>query len=98
MQYQAQINIGGMPIGVVLIGNREKGEIVIVKLMTITGTFFDQAEAEGGIDGVFDQESFGLKEKSELDYEEFQYNTRYHYKEIPKLLRWLQQQNLQQPA
>lgn len=98
MQYQAQINIAGTPIGVVLVGNRTQGEIVIIKLLNIIGTFFDQPEAEDGIDAVFDDDSFGLKEKSELDYEEFAYNTRYQYKDIPKLLRWLQQQNLQQPV
>lgn len=49
----------------------------------------------GGVGGEFDKDNFTLYNSQ--GRESFNYNTTYSYKEIPLLLAWLKQQNLQSP-
>lgn len=82
---QVQIPIGQMPINLILLSD---GTVVFIKVATF-GVIFDQKL--DGVSAIFEDDHFTLAES------EFYYNTIYRYKEIPEMLQWLQQQNLQEP-
>lgn len=84
MIYQAQIGIGSLPVNLILLST---GQLVFIRVANI-GVLFDNND---GIDAVFMDDGFRLND------EEFSYNTLYWYKEIPLLLQWLKNQNLQEP-
>lgn len=94
MIYQAQIPVGGLPINLVLVGNRDEGRVVFVKVAHFT-TVFD-ANAAGDIYAAFYEDHFVIFVNGDEE-EVFQYNTAYEYKKIPAMLEWLRQQFLQQP-
>lgn len=87
MIYQVQVPIGNMPVQLVLLSD---GTLVFIKVARF-GTILDQAP-EGGVGAVFTDDNF------QIDGEDFWYNTIYQYKEKPNMLKWLQQQNLQEPV
>lgn len=86
MLYQVQIPIGGMPINLVLISD---GTLVFIKVRPF-GVLFDHPES--GLKAIFHEDCFTI------EGEEFHYDTIYQYKEIPNMLGWLKQQNLQEPV
>lgn len=92
-EYQLQVPIGNLPVHLVLVGNKERGRVAFVRVQPFK-TVVDQGPA-GGVDATFFQECFHLG-YADLE-EQFEYETVYDYKDIPLMLRWLQQQNLQQP-
>lgn len=94
VMYQVQVPIGSLPINLVLVGNKFRGGVVFVKVAPFR-TIIDQAE-NGQIAAVFTQQDFTLLSDDAAD--SFEYNTVYEYKDIPVMLRWLQQQKLEQPA
>jgi hypothetical protein len=83
--YQMQIPIGQLPINLVLLSD---GTLVFIKVANF-GVIFDHKL--GGVDAIFHEDSFTI---NGTDYF---YNTIYAYKEIPEMLQWLAQQNLQWP-
>lgn len=97
--YQAQIPLGGLPVHLVLVGNRDDGKVVFVRVAPYNGDILDMPNDLEGVAAMFGPEGFYL---AEVIYrggngEYFEYNTVYDYKNIPLMLRWLQQQELQQP-
>lgn len=93
MQFQCQVPLGSLPINLVLVGNREQGRVVFVKVAPV-GVIVEN-EVRDKVSAWFDEEGFTLFDQG--TGETFNYNTLYEYKEIPLMLRWLQQQQLQQP-
>jgi hypothetical protein len=91
--YQVQVPIGGLPINLVLVGNKETGKVVFVKVAEV-GVIVENFE-DGKVAATFWNDCFHLRD-GELE-EDFDYDTIHDYKNIPLMLRWLQQQNLQQP-
>jgi hypothetical protein len=87
---QVQTSIGEtLPVSLVLLTNGKEGRVVFVK----TGKFdtiIDLPE-DGGIGAIFDMDGFGIGE------EEYDYNVSYPYKDIPDMLKWLQQQQMVMP-
>lgn len=88
MIFQCQIPIGSLPINLVLVGNKEVAGVVFVKVSSF-GVIFDMHN--DGIQAIFHEDCFTL------GGEEFDYEVMYEYKNIPNMLKWLQQQNLQEP-
>jgi hypothetical protein len=84
--HQLQIPLGQLPVNLVLLSN---GCVVFIKVASFD-VIFDQAPE--GVDAVFMDDHFII------DGEEHSYNTMYEYKHIPGMLKWLQQQNLQEPV
>lgn len=97
MIYQCQIPLGGLPVNLVLVGNKEEGKVVFVKVARV-GCVYDYSWQDQ-VSALFQDTCFQFKTgDSEFDNSElFNYDTIYDYKNIPLMLRWLQQQNLQQP-
>lgn len=93
--FQLQIPIGSLPINLILVGNRQQAGVVFVPVRDV-GVVIEPLEA-GKVAAIFFNYGFCLGDKSGLE-EEFSYETIYEYKNIPLMLRWLQQQNLQEPA
>lgn len=97
-EYQMQYPLGGLPVNLVLVGNPVRGRVVFVTAADKFKSVIDQPEGENAIGGVFSDEGFALFEEWVGGaIETFDYNTIYDYKEIPLMLKWLQQQNLQEP-
>lgn len=94
MTYQAQIPLGGLPVHLVLVGDNTQGRVVFVKVAPV-GLIFDQRE-RSLVSAWFDESGFTLFDQHESA--DYQYDTMYEYKELPLMLKWLQQQNLPQPA
>lgn len=92
-EYQLQVPIGNLPVNLVLVGNKEVGRVAFVQIRTV-GVIVETFE-EGKVAATFFNDCFHLRD-GEVE-EDFDYDTVYAYKEIPLMLRWLQQQNLQQP-
>lgn len=84
--FQVQMPIGNMPINLLLLSN---GHVAFIRVANFNA-LFDQSE-NGGVSAVFYEEDFSI------GGEAYQYNTAYPYKEIPKMLTWLQVQALIQP-
>lgn len=93
--FQAQIRLGSLPINLVLVGDSTWGEVVFVKVQEKIKTVFDEPEDTQAVMAVFTDVGFGLSTPNAADH--FEYDTRYDYKNIPLMLKWLQQQKLQQP-
>lgn len=89
--WQLQYPLANLPIHLVLLSD---ATIAWVKVAPV-GRIYDQPPS-GGVAAVFDEEWF-VFEKSTGENEQYEYNTRYAYKELPLMLTWLQQQNLEQP-
>lgn len=80
---QRVVSINNFPFHLVLIINGTVAFEVFRHFKLI------QDNLQGGkVRGVYDMEGFSL------DGEPFMYNTQYSYKEIPVLLKWLQEQAL----
>lgn len=86
--HQLPIRLGSLPISLVLISD---GSVAFVKSCNFK-TICDVPEGVGEVVAIFDNEGFQLGNTSN-----FCYNVAYKYKEIPDMLSWLQQQNLQEP-
>ena len=93
MIFQAQVPLGGLPIHLVVVGTQEQGSVVFVPIRQV-GVICDYQTREN-VSAWFDNDGFTLYDQA--GGEDFAYNTVYDYKNIPLMLRWLQQQNLQQP-
>lgn len=92
--YQVQVPLGGLPVNLVLVGNREQGKVVFVKVARIAKCIIDHAKLDE-VNAAFTESTIYLHDNE--TEEQFAYDTIYEYKEIPLMLRWLQQQKLQQP-
>ena len=88
--YQVQVPLGNLPVNLVLIGNREQASVAFVRFQS--GTVFDQSDDVSA--GFFDENFLLFRNGTN---ESFEYNTAYDYKNIPAMLQWLKQQNLQEP-
>ena len=86
MQYQAQIALGNLPFHLVIISDSTVAFSLHGNFKVIADNY-----SEGKVRGVYDSQGFSL------DGEPFMYNTKYSYKEIPTLLKWLQEQELEMP-
>lgn len=96
-KYQVQIPLGGLPINLVLIGNKLEGRVAFVKVRPV-GTIFDEPEEKTALHAVFNDDNFAIYvQQVGGEIEPFEYDTVYDYKNIPLMLRWLQQQKLQEP-
>jgi len=84
--FQVQVPIGNLPVQLVLLSD---GTLVFVRVANIS-CIIDQAP-EGGVGAVFYDDHFLVGN------EELWYNTIYRYKDKPDMLKWLQQQTLQEP-
>lgn len=91
MEFQLQIPLGNMPINLVLVGNRLRGQVVFVRVAP--GIVIDNGE---DVTGRFFEDVFYLM-SFETGTELFEYNTLYDYKAYPAMLQWLKQQNLREP-
>lgn len=91
--FQAQIRLGSLPVNLVLVGDRTYGEVVFVKVAPV-GITMDQVPRDE-VSAWFDEDGFTFFDQHAA--EDLHYDTLYDYKNIPLMLRWLQQQNLQQP-
>lgn len=86
---QVQIQIGNMPIILVLLSN---GGLVFVPIERIEAILDQGREVEAS----FFQDEFYF-EDGVNQIEELSYNTIYNFKEYPLMLKWLKQQNLPNP-
>ena len=99
MSFQVQIPLGRLPINLVLVGNKVSAEVVFVKVADRVLLVVDQPESKDAIGAVFSEENFAFFEEWVGGAIEcFEYTVVYDYKEIPLMLKWLQQQNLQEPT
>lgn len=96
MQYQVQVPIGTLPINLVLIGNETYGWLTFVHVRPFTGAIFDLGQDGHTIRAVFYEDEFHIFGKVGGE-EVFEYDTIYDYKNIPVMLEWLKEQNLQEP-
>lgn len=93
--FQVQVPIGNLPVNLILVGNKFEAGIVFVKVAPIHKTIIDHAKLKEVSAGFTDHTIYLHDDEVE---EQFDYDTIYNYKEIPLMLRWLQQQNLQEPT
>lgn len=93
MIFQHQMQLGGLPITLVLVGNREESNVVFVPVGPIPKAGIYDLGSE--VDVAFLADS--LHFMSVADIEGYKYNTLYDYKNLPLMRKWLQQQSLQQP-
>ena len=84
---QIQVAIANMPVNLVLLSNSTLAFVRVAQFKAL----FDTPPFEYGISAAFYEEDFSL------GGETFAYNTAYEYKNIPNMLKWLQQQRLQLP-
>ena len=85
MLQQISAPLGNMPLSIVYVSNGTLGLV-----------------PRGAFPVIFDQPSQGIHaiitpEKMIVGTTEIKYNTSLKYKEMPELLKWLVQQNLEQP-
>jgi hypothetical protein len=90
MIHQVQMPMGALPVNLILIGNASQGAVAFIR-SAITKTVFDQGEVSARID------EDGILLHTGQEMLDINYNTIYEYKQIPLLLKWLQQQNMQEP-
>lgn len=96
MEYQIQVPLGSLPVALVLVGNQWQGRVAFVKVAPFI-TVFDCGKEGSNISAAFYQDEFHIF--GSVDGEEvFEYDTIYDYKELPVMLEWLKQQNLQEPT
>ena len=84
---QFQMQIGTLPIALQLCTNETIAFLKAKNLKTI----IDQPEM--GIGAVFTPEGFYIGEEKVM----YNWGVGYDYKDLPEMLKWLQQQNLELP-
>lgn len=84
---QMQMALANMPINLVILSN---GTLAFVRV-TEFKALFDMASTPEGVSAEFYENMFLI------DGVEYEYNSTYAYKTIPKMLKWLQAQNLINP-
>lgn len=89
--FQCQVPLAGLPVNLVLLSN---GTLAFVRVAEFVG-IYDQRAFGQDVDAMFGRDDFAFIHDE--GYDEFAYNTAYNYKEIPSMLKWLQQQNLEEP-
>lgn len=72
----------------------DNGTVALLKAREFS-SIFDSPET--GVHGAFHPDHFALWTPGRESLAEFEYSTQYNYKNIPLLLAWLKQQNLQPP-
>lgn len=82
------IQIPGLPILLYCVSDAS----VILVPQTKFKTILDRSEASGGITAILDNEGFSIGGES------FNYNEKIFYKEIPAMLQWLKQLNMEMPT
>ena len=98
IRYQVQVPLGGLPVNLVLVGNREHGEVAFVKVAPFAGAVFDLTDDGQDVRAVFDTHKFALFHPTDVSLdEEFHYDMLYDYKNIPVMLQWLKDQKLEEP-
>lgn len=80
---QVQVSIANMPVNLVL---NSEGSLAFIRVADFK-TIFDQPES--GINAVFNADGFSIED------EKFVYNQFYQYKQMPQMLEWLKQQNME---
>lgn len=88
IQYQAQLPLGNLPFHLVLISD---GTVAFVLHQHFKLIHDDHPKDSGKVVGIYDTQGFSL------NGEAFLYSTKYAYKEMPTLLKWLQEQELEMP-
>lgn len=73
-----------MPVNLVLLSNETLAFVRVADFKAL----FDMAPTPQGVSAAFYEQLFTIDEV------EYDYNTAYAYKSIPKMLSWLQQQRL----
>ena len=84
---QVQVAIANMPINLVILSNETLAFVRVAEFKAL----FDMAPTPEGVCAEFYQDTFVI------DGEAYEYNSAYAYKTIPKMLEWLQAQNLTNP-
>jgi hypothetical protein len=95
MRYQVQVPIGSLPVNLVLVGNKEEGKVAFVKVAPV-GLILENVQQGKEVAAMFAEDEFCIS-NTDMETEVFNYDTIYDYKNIPLMLKWLQQQKLQQP-
>lgn len=96
--FQVQIPLGGLPVNIVLVGDKVQGGVVFVKVAPV-GLIVDQPEDKTKAMAVFTEDNFTIcSQQMGEPIDQFEYDTAYNYKVIPAMLQWLKQQNLQEPT
>ena len=83
--YHCQLQLAELPVHLVLMGDGTLAFIPVQQFKTI----LDQPEE--GMTAIFSQENFSIGGA------EFDYGTKYFYKEFPTMLQWLAEQKLEMP-
>lgn len=86
--FQIGIQVPGLPIALYAISDASLVLVPQSKFKTIV----DRSEASGGITAILDNDGFSLNGES------FNYNEKIFYKEIPAMLQWLKQLNMEMPT
>lgn len=94
--FQTQIPIGSLPINLVLVGDKTQGRVVFVKVAPV-GLILENIDRGKETAAMFTEDEFCIS-NTDMQTDVFKYNVIYDYKNIPLMLKWLQEQNLQQPA
>lgn len=86
--FQLQVSIGEtFPVSLVLLSN---GTLVWIKT-TQFKPIYDSPSEPDSIAAVFSEDGFTIGD------DEYSYNRIYEYKELPSMLKWLKQQQMQEP-
>jgi hypothetical protein len=93
MQWQLRIAGSRFPLALVLVLDHEGPSVVLTPLRKFE--LIVEPEVDGKIGAWYGGDSMTLVNGQEE--EDFFYHTTYRYKDIPLLLRWLQQQNIVNP-
>lgn len=83
---QMAVPLAGLPLNLVLISD---GSLAFVKTHNFK-CIVDQPEDDKKVAAMFDEEDFSIGTERQLAY-----NVAYRYSEIPCMLQWLLEQNLQ---
>lgn len=80
----------GIDLGIQLVLVSD-GRVIFERTFTFVPTY---DYSKDGVTAVFDNEGFSLAPAGQ-DWDEYQWGVAYPYKEIPTMLAWLKQQNMQ---
>lgn len=86
--FQVGIQIPGLPIVLYAVSDSS----VVLVPQTKFKAILDRSKASGGITAILDNEGFSIGGES------FNYNEKIFYKEIPAMLQWLKQLNMEIPT
>jgi hypothetical protein len=88
---QIQVQLGSLPIILVCLMT---GEVAFVKRADFK-TIIDLPET--GLVAMWDNEGFSITDENKVAHS-FDYNVTYRFKDVPVMLQYLKQQNLEMPV